>query len=392
MSEALATRPLPRARRQGPNRLGAIGWVVGLYLVGRMFMVFGSGRPQPADIGLAIAFVVLLRPHHFARLSKAVPAYVAFVAWAALLSALWGTFRGTLAYGIFVLFQTYNLAIMALVFSARLTSPQRFDGLIAKVLPVAAWTQFVVLVSDGTAFRATGTFRNSNQLAYWSVCTLALYLSTRPGTDSKRDMFVITPLAWAALTSTSRAGVVAFSVLTVTWLYDVLRNSPYRAVYASTLVFGAAMATTLPAFGDYLFELEVSDHVGNRFASSSSTDEVTLRNTDRISSYPTYAIIGAGEGDLSRFPHSHQIEIHSTPMTILFSYGIIGVLTFGLFIFRLLKGATWIQRISVASMLLYSITHNGIRFTFFWITLAVIAAQPWAVRQETRSFAHPEPQ
>lgn len=380
----------PRAASQ-VARLGLAGWLVALYLFGRMFMVFGSGRPQPADLGLAVGLLFALRPNDVAAVARAAPAYVAFVGWVGLINGVWGLLRGVSWYAMPFVFQIYNLAIVALVMKARLASPARFDAAIELAVRAAAWAQVGILLSSGQMFRASGTFRQSNQLAYWSVCLLALYLSVQPKRRATRDLVVVAPLAWTALASTSRAGLVAFALLAGSWLFSLLRNSPFRLAYLAGLGLVALLATTLPAFGDYVFELEVADHIENRFTKDSATDEVALRNTDRISAYPSYAVVGAGEGDFARFPHSLPIEIHSTPMTILFSYGILGVLTFGSFLQGLLRRATWIQRMAVASMLLYSVTHNGLRFTFFWATLGAILAQPRVDALQSLSSDRSEP-
>ncbi len=342
-----------------------------------MFMVFDSGRPQPSDLFLVLIFLLALRPAHIALLTKHVPLYVAFVGWVVLLNGLWGLYRQDDQYVIRLSFQVYNLGLFALVFKARTTQSAVFDRWARRAIGAAAIGQ-MVLAASPTGFRATGTFNNSNQLAYWCICMAVMYMVTARK-RSLFDLVVLGPLAWVSLLSLSRAGIIAFGLVMATWLWELLRRSPHRVIYGAAILAAVGLLTTLPAFGTFALELEVADSIEARFTKDSATDEVALRNTDRISHYPEYALVGAGEGDFSRFPHTHQIEIHSTPMTIVFSYGLIGVVTFVGFILTIGRRVSLERRLLIVSLFTYSITHNGMRFPFFWLALAVIAAEPWAL-------------
>ncbi len=347
------------------------------YLFARMLMVFPPGRPQPADFLLAGLFALALRPQNVQLLQRIQPAYFWFVAWVVTVNTGWALFRGTYEYMIHATFQVFNFGLFGLVLWARTRQPIRFDWLVSRAAMAAALAQLAIVLGSGRAFRAIGSFKNTNQLAYWCLCILALYLVTQ----RKRtlwDLLVVLPAAWIEVYSTSRAGLVGMAVLVSVWLYELLHKSQYRVLYGFGIIASLSLLTTLPAIGDYLFELEIADHLEYRFTKESAVDEVGLRNTDRISHYPEYAFVGAGEGDLERFPYTLQIEIHSTPMTIIFSYGIIGVLAFGSFITTLAQRLPPSQRLTVASLFIYSIGHNGMRFAFFWFALAVLSAEPWA--------------
>ena len=340
-------------------------------------MPFDSGLPQPADFWMVLLFATFLRPSHLKFVMKYHLWYIAFVVWVVLVNGGWGTLRLHWQYIFRFAFQVYNLGIFALVFRTRTTHPATFDRWAVVAVAAAAWVQLAIAMSP-TGYRATGTFNNSNQLAYWGVCLGATYLLVQRQ-RSWRDLLVLGPIFWVELVALSRAGLVAYLIVVATWLFELLRYSKHRVLYFVGLVAAALLVSTLPAVGAYTLELEVADKLEARFTKESAADELTLRNTDRISHYPQYAFFGAGEGDYSRFPHTHQIEIHSTPMTIIFSYGLIGVMTFGAFLVTLARRVPPERQALMLALFAYSATHNGMRFTFFWFCLALIAAEPWAV-------------
>ena len=81
-------------------------------------------------------------------------------------------------------------------------------------------------------------------------------------------------------------------------------------------------------------------------------------------------------------------EVHSTLGSVLNNYGLIGLTLFGTVIF------SWAKRIwnahgfiglicMVGPPMLYGITHNGTRFTFFWLLFAASLAMA-NVRLEQR--------
>jgi hypothetical protein len=97
------------------------------------------------------------------------------------------------------------------------------------------------------------------------------------------------------------------------------------------------------------------------------------RGYDRIWTYREYILTGAGEGDVNRFRDTPNGpgEVHSSFPTVLFSYGIVGMILFGTFAWRVLKGATPRAWLMLLPTLAYSSAHNGLRFTMLWVLLAI---------------------
>jgi hypothetical protein len=102
-------------------------------------------------------------------------------------------------------------------------------------------------------------------------------------------------------------------------------------------------------------------------------DEITewqYRGYDRISNHPEYLIFGAGEGGYNRFDtFIDNHEMHSSFGTIVFCYGIPGIVLFTLFVFSLLKKLPWFYLVYALPLFAYGVTHMGLRFTIFWVAL-----------------------
>jgi integral membrane sensor domain MASE1 len=101
-------------------------------------------------------------------------------------------------------------------------------------------------------------------------------------------------------------------------------------------------------------------------------------------------VFGAGEGGLSRFaefPRQHM-EIHSSVGTVLFSYGVVGILLFTGFFWSLIGGAPLRLAVVLVPPLLYTVAHQGLRFTMMWVLFAIFLSMK-ATREPTpqRSFA-----
>ena len=100
------------------------------------------------------------------------------------------------------------------------------------------------------------------------------------------------------------------------------------------------------------------------------------RGYGRLFAFPEYVLLGAGEGEFNRFGIGHQLELHSAPATLIFSYGLPGVLLLGGWVFAIVR-ANSVQRLMLlAPAAIYLLTHQGLRFTMLWVVVALLAALP----------------
>ena len=218
-------------------------------------------------------------------------------------------------------------------------------------------------------YRFKGYFNNPNQLGYFSVCCFSLiYLFYRNLYISYYLMIIFITI------------VVLFSILTLSkaafislFLCILFAIKPYNYKYSKIiiLIFFLAVLFLMTIFYNQIIDTNVYYRLVNVFNESDSSMEVrgyliffeaNLAN----------AIFGMGPQKVYEI---RGYEVHSTFMMILSYYGFIGFLIFGLlmlyWILDIRKSYGIIGVICIcAPSLLYGLTHNGIRFSMFWIIFA----------------------
>ncbi len=214
--------------------------------------------------------------------------------------------------------------------------------------------------------RFTGFFNNPNQLGYFSVCCFSLIYLFYRNLHISYNVMISTMLI-----------VIFFSILTLSKaayisliLCFMFAIKPFNYKY-SKIVWIIFLLTIIFLF--LLFFQQISDtSYYKRIINLPNEEDSSLE----VRGYLVYfnanflqAFFGLGPKNVYSI---HGYEIHSTFAMILSGYGLIGFLIFGLLMFF------WILDINkaygfhgliciCAPSLLYGLTHNGIRFSIFWI-------------------------
>lgn len=274
------------------------------------------------------------------------------------------------------LFLFYNLIIVVAV-----SSYCRKEGasiILPGVVIAASIAVITVLVSGvsikdtGEYGRSTGGFNNPNQLGFFSVCLLSItYILYR----AKVVGYMMAVLLFAAaiflaISSLSKAAIAANFIVV---LFALKPSAPRKAVFlwgigaVGTLVFLTALYLA-GAFDDYLF---VQRMVG--MADEADSSLVSRGYWAILQGNGLQIIFGLG-AELVAEIVGH--EVHSTFASFLSNYGVVGLLLFSMLIFLWIS-AVWrhfgfMGAFCIAGpAILYGITHNGSRFTMFWLLVAI---------------------
>lgn len=332
---------------------------------------FSSGGVQPAHMVLALFSGLIL-------LNKGIPLTSWFIAffsifmYSFLVEGFYALLHGSPKFLMSSVFFFYNCLLTSAVYSY-----VRDNGIAPLVLGIfvaAFLALFTILISGvdlregGETGRATGTFNNPNQLGYFAVCLLSLaYLFYRHksiGYWSAVGLFSIS--LFLAISSLSKAAmlasffVIAFALMPVSSL-----NALFRWVI---VVFLGGLALLYlyvnGAFDDFLFVQRLLAMMEEGDSSLEARGYFALLEGN-------FAQIAFGLGTQGvDFIVGH--EVHSTLGSVVNNYGFIGLF---IFIFLL---CIWLYRLKCAygfagliciagPAMLYGITHNGTRFTIFWI-------------------------
>lgn len=347
------------------------------------FYVMPNGRPQPADI-VSLALLPLLmrgqRPRMPAHWRRVVLALAAFCGYVVAVNAIWGVLLldrrapniGAVSMVLFYVFNAYIFVAGVLLY---VRHGARFIAVTvwATVL-TAAGQVFLLALSGGDDYRESLFFNNPNQLGYFTL--LAASTIAFAYTRARVRWWVAgSAIAGAALLAALSLSKAAMFGLAFVALAAALRKPALLAVAAGVLLVGASLRD--PA--------ELLQKVDDRMAGIGASDDDTLegRGFTRITMYPEYLAFGAGEVGYDRYG-SFAGELHSSWATVLFSYGVVGFVLFLRFLTSALRHLRWPDVLFLLPTVFYGFTHQGLRFRFFWVFLAVVSVVTYHAAAERR--------
>lgn len=336
--------------------------------------IFASGKPQPAHFSFAL-FILVLAPiwmRDAYRYPYVVVTLGGFFIWILLrqviytLSAVDGRIDVIAFYLFNIILFLATVCYIRSVGSAALVSIYY-----STILSVAVAVGGVVISGSslradiGDVYRAVGTFNNPNQLGYFSICATGILLSiwTRIG---GRGLIIIGALAgcgYLALLSLSKAAMLSMCLYSLCFMS--LNWRPRLAVIAVALI--AAILFSRSETADFKFVDRLAD-IG-----SASDDNLEGRGYGLLLDSAAGLLFGHGEGYAEeKIGH----EVHSTLAAVVVNFGAVGLLIFSFFVIYVLAAMAKNSPISLilgllAPVFFYGITHNGLRFSIFWVLLAV---------------------
>jgi len=233
----------------------------------------------------------------------------------------------------------------------------------------------VDLRGNGDAGRATGAFNNPNQLGYFSTCLLSLsYLAHSHHLIRLRTsapMFASS--VFLSIASLSKAAMIA-NFLVVFFVFKPRPSKSGLLVWGIGIILSCSMILYMyqdGMFDRYLFF--------NRLANIANENDSSLESRGYFAiaqSNSFQILLGLGGENVDNIV-GH--EVHSTLGSVLNNYGIFGFMIFsctiGTWVLRLIKcyGPSGMFCLAGPAML-YGITHNGTRFTIFWVLFAASMA------------------
>lgn len=341
--------------------------------------VFSSGGVQPAHMVLAIfGFISLFK--------RGVPAsvWVLFLAGISVYSMVVESFYVMLGAPssslINSLFFVYNFILVTATYSYCRQSGVSVlaPGLLcasAIALVAILWAGVSTQVDDQA--RATAAFNNPNQLGYFSVCILSLtYLMYRHGLLKYIVAVGLFAVAiFLSVASLSKAAMVSNFVVA----FLALKPVKHKSVAVSWGLSAAGIAWFVLALSAlvailFLYVQGVFDHFlfVERLQGIMSEDDSSLAARGYfafLEGNSFQVLLGLGSSGVLQIA-GH--EVHSTLASVFNNYGILGftifISTLLLWVFHLWRAYGFVGMCCLTGpAMLYGITHNGIRFTAFWI-------------------------
>lgn len=345
-----------------------------LYLLLLPVYIFSSGLPQPGDI-----LILLLLPATFLRWngrmakasSRPLRALGAFILWGILLNYTWMIILGKFGFfgkDTFLLvpvFYIYNGLILLCVLVLHQRYGDRFLWLTLNMVLITVISQVLIsFVVGGGSHRQTVLFNNPNQLGLYALLSanILAFGRHRMGFGTLKSGIGLFCCLYLALLSASKAALAGTAILLAV---SVLSNP-------RTIILVGLVMVGLLSFPNPL--TDTVERSRTRIEEKQELGFFDSRGYDRIWNHKEYWVMGAGEGGLSRFADTSIIgdhELHSSAGTLFFCYGLVGVVLFASFLLRVIEGTTLRNALLLTPALAYSLAHQGLRFTLFWILIGV---------------------
>lgn len=249
-----------------------------------------------------------------------------------------------------------------------------------KIIPVLSYLLFLTALFQlfyavtvpQEYWREIGTFRNPNQLAYWSLLTASIVAVIKYNNKlTVVDLVTIAVCGFLQMLALSKAGIITFSLFLA-----VLFFSPSLGTEKRSLISAGILLFLILGIFEGADTLNKGKHIEDTISRIQNIgmepdDSLEGRGYDRIWENPIYVVFGAGEGAYARFSEAAK-ELHSGLATILFSYGIAGVVLFGAFLLAIFRKSPPFFLALFIPILMFGIPGQNFRFTHFWIFMALI--------------------
>ena len=385
------------------DRLTSIGVFLAVGLCFFLMPVYlgKSGRAQPVDAALIALAGLLVATGLFRFQRQSVPVLVAlaaFIMWMVGVEMIQFARTGIMNHPLGAAQRVMPAVFFITLYPALswLTHPRREGNelyliLVAAALPV--WF-FTGPSSAEYAWRKTLSFNNPNQLGYYSIllmtalCALDLrrvFGDFRPKHRVFRAACRATVIGSAnafAVLSASRSALPAVVALDLALVFVWISGARSWGVWLASLGGVAGLAAVLsfvrPGPAE---EVEHGRSVLGRFDEGKLAEDSRRRVVDRFNDHlekrgPFTFLVGTGKVG---GPHMQMLELHNVGLDILFSGGIVAVLLALGFIGQLLRLVLFMPRSAARLVFLviltpafgYNLFHNGFRFRFLWVVLAL---------------------
>lgn len=356
-----------------------------LYFVLSPFYLWKSGYPQVADV-ILVTLVILyftskrLSINLFSGTKRILIVGLFFTIYVFVINFVWIILLQNIdSFLLSSIYYVYNFLVVAVVISLYSDYGETLLKMTYYAVLISVFLQVIVFFSSGgfTGERTVGSFNNPNQLGYYSLLIVStlMFLSSKINVNIILFSLGILSGILLSLLSLSKATIIAMSFLIILFLIFGSVNCKLKKrlwlILLTTVVIGVFINETT----SMIQESELLTSVQNRIngIGQDDDDNPEQRGYTRLTDYPQYWIFGAGEGMYNRFSN-FKLEFHSTLGNIQVSYGLIGSILFLTFIFLVLRNDKYRNWYIIISLLLiYGLTHNGIRNSIFWILLALIA-------------------
>ncbi|MBR3305086.1 MAG: hypothetical protein IKR03_01540 [Clostridia bacterium] len=364
------------------------GIILVIYFILKPLYLFSSGLPQISDIFLFSAALYLFIKDRFKAYipnSYLKWVFVFFVSliYQIVVQSVWWLVTDDNKMILTVLYYLFNFS--AVLVCIRIGHVNGIEDLKLALCRGCFYSSIVTaigfLLNIGSGIRATSFFNNPNQLGYYAVLVMSVIAFFPDQLPKWQNAVTLIIAAWANIVSLSKASIIASAALALMYTVWGIKGRTLKKTVLQLLLliaFFSAVYWFLYSDSTFITERRPLYLLRRRIMNLSVENDSQLgsgRGYDRVFEMGIHFLWGMGEGAFGRFRSLPGLEVHSTYLNLLISYGLFGFMAYMWLIGNAFfsKGRLNMRNIACLSgVLLYGLTHNGIRNTLLWILIAAV--------------------
>jgi hypothetical protein len=386
----LASAAVPTAGERSTGSFADLLPLLGLgaAIVAGIAYVFPPGSPQPGDALLLVTIVatVVLANVKLPRVAHLYTTLGLFLSWVIFVNTTWFVLLPDPTFLRKTIFYIYNAVVLIYVVALGIQNYERLRKTVywGCIAALGVELIYMELFYTSTKLRALGTFNNPNQLGYWSLLMMACLGVALWGRRLRvLDIVALLTAAYCIAHSLSKAAMFAGALMLLVTVFSCRWHR--KAVLATVALALIASGVELVRGGvaERLAGTNLVTGVQLRLGTlgKQRDDSLWERGYSRLVLHPQYLAFGAGEGAFIRLSdEENDKEFHSTLGNVLMSYGVIGLSFLLSLFFVVFRRATLSSMCLFLPLMLYGITHMGLRDTMLWVFLGLVFAHGQSVR------------
>lgn len=357
------------------------------YITLKPLYFFSSGVPQISDYLLAFyALIILIRlrgvMYFGGRIAEIVLGLAGLITYQGIINLAWSATLGEnlSSKTIFYVFNGIVFSLTILLYNE--LGIKKLKRAIISGCLLSAIIAFIGVLFDGLSVRNTGFFNNPNQLGYHGVLLVSLLFLCIEESRAWETISISILSVWLVIASASKAGLISVFLLVALFLMFGSLSTQRKTIMVQLLLLVIVFLVVYMLLFSNNVRMLSNERIlfmRNRLFNMQAEGDSSLnegRGYDRIAEMGLNFLWGMGEGGYHRFQIMNGAEAHSTYASIIVSYGLIGAVVYLVFVFSVImsrdRKSTINNIATMSGILLYGVSHNGIRNTLLWLFLGVM--------------------
>lgn len=327
------------------------------------FYIFDSGLPQPSHFLLIILIFCFIFFKGKVKVNLTSNLLLIFLSYVTFVNIVWCIFSNSFTYINSLVFWIFNFLTFLTITNIIRVRFSVFQNiiLISFLVILICWVLGLGRYSFNPRYNFF--FNDPNQLAFWVLCSLSIYL-LKP---NKMSILVISLGFFIVMSSMSRSAILGLVFILIG--YTFFYNFKYDLKKIFTKVF-AILFLFISIFIILNTNQDEFKYILDRFVETDVEDQADIRGYTALLKYPEYLFFGAGQGEYYRFSSTNH-EIHSTWAGLLFYYGVVGFIIFIFFLWSIWTKLSLYEKIIFLAPLIYGFSTYGLRTSIFWFFISI---------------------